>query len=300
MLRALRTLPLLTLAACGFAACGGADDHRPSAEKPFVSPPEECAHGDEYAASLTPITAFEVVNNSLVCGSADTFWCTSYQNQDGLHSPPDGGDCKELIYDGQVVQSGVVETITRTPETTERCGASTEALHFKATNLGMCKGTNGRLGWGGGYEIDFTSDRAGNTKAPIDASGYDGVSFWIKRGTGKTGGAIIVLVVDSFAAGGVDEVDPENGAVISCKATDPAVQPLPEPDNQKCDPFSAGVSLPDDWTFVPLRFADLRQKGFGAYAPDGFKPQELLRLQFLVNAGDWDFWIDDISFFNDP
>ena len=300
MLRALRTLPLLALTLSGFAACGGADEHRPTTETTFAEPPAPCALGDAYAPTLTPITAFEIANMSLVCGSADTFWCTSYQNQDNAHSPPDGGDCKHLIYDGQIVQSGVVETITRVPEPTERCGAATNALHFKATNLGMCKGTNGRLGWGGGYEIDFASDRAGNMKASIDASGYDGVSFWIKRGTGKSGGAIIVLVVDSFAAGSVDQIDPANGEVISCKATDPETRPMPEPDNQKCDPFNAAVSITDDWTFVPLRFADLRQKGFGAYAPEGLNLTELLRLQFLVNAGDWDFWIDDLAFFNDP
>lgn len=300
MRASLRTLPLLTLFACGFAACGGADEHRPTTEKVFQPPPDECLHGEAYAASLTPITSFDFVNASLVCGSADTFWCASYANEDALHSPPDGGDCQQLILNGQVVESGVVETITRAPETTERCGAPTQALHFKATNLGMCKGTNGRLGWGGGYELDFTSDRAGNNKAPTDASGYDGFSFWIKRGSGNTGGAIIVLAVDSFGAGNVDQIDPEDGAVISCLATDPAVQPVPEPDNQKCDPYSAGVSITDDWTFVPIRFADMRQKGFGAYAPEGFQTEELVRLQFLVNAGDWDFWIDDVSFFNDP
>lgn len=300
-MRALRMLPLLALFACGFAACGGADETRPTTDRVLSTAPDECAHGDTYADSLVPITQFDVVNGELQCGSADTFWCVKYQNHDANHEPPDGGDCQQHILNGQVVPKGtVVETFTTNPAETERCGTPTSALHFVAVNLGMCKGTNGRVGWGGTYEIDFATDRQGNVKAPTDASGYDGFSFWIKRGTGPSGGAIIVLAVDSFTAGSADQTDPETGDAISCKATEPLIQPVPEPDNQKCDPFSVGVTLTDDWTFVPVRFSDLRQKGFGQYAPEGFEVSELMRLQFIVSAGDWDFWIDDLSFFHDP
>jgi hypothetical protein len=67
-------------------------------------------------------------------------------------------------------------------------------------------------------------------------------------------------------------------------------------DAQKCDAYGSAVSLTDDWSFVPIPFSGLRQKGFGtASAP--FDRSKISRLQFLMTFGDWDFWIDDIAFF---
>jgi len=300
---------LIRLFSCSIAgaaaACGGSSDvPRPSGERVLAAAVDQCALAATYT-DTDLITSFDSVNGLTQCGKPPDLRCTFYQNEDTAHAPEDefgqkGSDCiDEINRDGQLVESGVVETLTRQTEMTDRCGAGTSALHFVGTNVSMCYGTNGRHGWGASYEIDFGTQ---STKAPIDASQWDGLAFWVKKGAGPSQRALIVLAVDTFAANfqGATEPDPLTGAPVSCVSADPLQDPLPEPDSPKCDPFSAGVTLTDDWTFVPIRFADLRQKGFGVPAPDGLDLTKLLRIQFLVNAGDWDFWLDDVSLFREP
>jgi hypothetical protein len=70
------------------------------------------------------------------------------------------------------------------------------------------------------------------------------------------------------------------------------------PDIQKCDAFGSGITLREQWTFVPILFSSMRQKGFGQISEHGsVDVTTLSRLQFLVTAGDWDFWIDDVALF---
>lgn len=283
------------------AACGGPSDvPRPSGERMSATPSDQCALGASYPDSEL-ITSFDTSNGFTQCGAPPALQCAFYQNEDTAHAPEDqfgnkGSDCvEEIDRNGQFVSSGVVETLSRLPEQTERCGTATTALHWVGSNVSQCEGTNGRNGWGSSYEIDFETN---GMKGPIDASAWDGVSFWLKKGSGPTQGALILLVVDSLGAG-MPVVDPDTGAELSCSVADPPTNlPLPAPDANKCDPYSAGVTITADWSFVPIRFADLTQKGFGVVGP--FDLTHLVRLQFLLDAGDEDFWIDDISFFREP
>ncbi|HEY3497645.1 MAG TPA: hypothetical protein VGK73_23265, partial [Polyangiaceae bacterium] len=263
--------------------------------------------------TLTPITSFDSANpqgGRVTCGGPDVT-CGFYFNYDTVHSQAradkgllQGTDCQLEIEPGALVVSpGVGANLVSEPTT--RCDVDQGAFHFVAQNLAMCKGTDGRRGWGGGQEIDFQAP--GGAAMPIDASAYDGFSFWVKNDRAASHGAeeipsersIIVLAVDLYTAGQRNIVNPVTGEARNCDAGDPPIQPRPDYDNDKCDPYAVGVTLEDEWTFVAVRFADMRQKGFGMYSPEGLQTQELLRLQFLITAGDWDFWIDDVSFFQD-
>ena len=296
-----RALPggLFASLALAWAGCGGATDlPRPNGERPLAPAPDQCALGAVFTETALIDTFDPRGTDTLACGSPEVP-CVGYLNHDAKHSPgADDNDCKQDILNGQLVaDSGLVETFSVLPEAEERCGAPTNAMHFLASNLSMCVGTNGRKGWGLGWEVDFGTNQL---KAPIDASAWDGFSFWVKKGTGPGEGAIIVAAVDRFSVGGYQETDPDTGESVFCVSSDPAQQPLPEADSAKCDPFVVGVSLTRDWTFVAVRFADMRQKGFGMRAPNGLETFALARLQFLASAGNWDFWLDDIAFFKDP
>jgi hypothetical protein len=305
--------------AAGFAlalsACGGEDRGRPQTESLAAPPLDLCAADDDY--QLTPITTFDSDAASGVVACSDGgISCDFYFNYDTVHSPAradgallEGSDCMLEIHEGETVVAPNVGARLVNAQTT-RCGEPQAAFNFVAENLAMCKGSNGRRGWGGAQEIDF-KDRPGGNPLPVDASAYDGVSFWVKQGdadvcgeNGKTwpcvDRSIIVLAVDLHTAGQRDIVDPISGEAASCDGGEPLIAERPDSDYQKCDPFAVGVTLEDEWTFIAVRFDEMQQKGFGMYSPEGLHTNELLRLQFLVTAGDWDFWLDDVSFFQDP
>jgi len=176
------------------------------------------------------------------------------------------------------------------PLPSDRCGSEGRAMHVTAKNIGMCFGSNGRIGWGGGLDITFVP--------PLDAAmgGWDGISFWVKRGSPSSKSALILSVVDAYSYGAA--ADPETG--VACNASDP-VPGIVVLDTEKCDAFGTAISLTDEWTFYPARFDDMRQKGFGLPSPLGrIETSEIVRLQFLLSAGDWDFWVDDVQLFRDP
>jgi len=290
---------LFTALSLAWAGCGGATDlPRPSGERPLAPPPDQCALAAAYTDTQSIATFDPRGTDDKACGSLD-LPCVFYPNHDTKHSPGvEGSDCQEDILNGQLVKdSGLVETFSITPGAEQRCGYPTNAMHFLAANLSMCVGTNGRRGWGLGWEVDFGTN---SVKAPIDASAWDGFSFWVKKGSGPSDSSIIVAAIDHFAVGGFKETDPKTGEEVFCSSSDPAQTALPEADSAKCDPFAVGVSLTSDWTFVAVRFSDMRQKGFGVTAPNGLDTSDLWRLQVLASAGNWDFWLDDIAFFRDP
>ena len=72
----------------------------------------------------------------------------------------------------------------------------------------------------------------------------------------------------------------------------------PIPDSEKCDAFGTAVTLTEEWSFVPARFAGLRQKGFGVPSVNGqLDTASISRMQILLSAGSWDFWVDDVALF---
>jgi hypothetical protein len=178
-----------------------------------------------------------------------------------------------------------------------RCGVSKSALHYVGTNIAVCiNPSTKRQGWGATLQVTFNWTSSGKASAPYDAHAWDGVSFWIRKGTGPTGTAVLAAVQDVFTAA-PPAAPTEGGASYPsyCSVLPGA------PDAEKCDAFGAAVLMTEEWRFVKLSFAHLQQKGFGVPAPSGrIDPSLLLGLQFSVPPGNWDLWLDDISFYREP
>lgn len=299
----LRRLAVLGLCFAQLAGCGGEDLGRPSAERTGVEQIDACRGSEGY--EFKPIMDFEASGDDtrITCDAALGVSCSYYFNYDLAHSvlTPDelaarfpagsGYDClsqvsPEFAVSNPEAADGVFNS---EPIDGGRCEQSTSGFHITARNIGMCYGTNGRLGWGASADVTF---------APVlDASEWDGISFWVRRGKGSSGRAIILSLVDPYTSGAED---PETLEAY-CNASDTVPGQTPVPDTAKCDAFGTAITLTDEWTFVPADFGALRQKGFGVRSPLGrVDAARLTRLQVLMTAGDWDVWIDDIALFRKP
>jgi len=145
----------------------------------------------------------------------------------------------------------------------ERCD-SMYAVHLRALGL---------ADWGGGLGTTFP-DR------PKDTSAYDGVAFWAKKSPASFS-ALRLGVADVHSS-------PEGGY---CDPT------APDRDPNRCDDsFGGFVVLSDDWRFYAIDFVEMRQGGWGKRAPS-LDVSKLYGLNFAYQAGNWDIWIDDVSFY---
>jgi endoglucanase len=112
-------------------------------------------------------------------------------------------------------------------------------------------------------------------KSPYDASKFEGVSFWAKRGAGSTG-KVRLKVPDT-------NTDPDGKVCSAC-----------------FNDFGKDLSLTEEWTKYTIPFSEMRQLGgWGAPRPPRIEPQKLYGLQWQVNqpGATYDVWIDDIEFF---
>ena len=282
-------------------ACGGEDEGRPSPVRVMAPPLDQCTLDD--GLELSSLIPFDLSGGfdptRATCGAG--VGCSFYFNYDVSLSPgsaarlprcadaaPSEPDpplpiCPEGVVTETSVQLMGAPSVSEMPE--PRCGEAGHAWHFTAKNLASClRVETSRIGWGGALDVTFTPN-------VLNAEGWDGISLWARRGQGSGGQALILSVVDQHASG------------LSCNATDPALacDPLAVPDTEKCDPFGSVITLRDEWTFFEIDFDDMRQKGFGKASPLGeLDLSNIIRLQFLVTDGDWDFWIDDVSLFRRP
>jgi len=149
-----------------------------------------------------------------------------------------------------------------------RCG-STRALHLSGGPF---------LDWGGNAGMNFVP--------PRDASPFEGVAFWARRG----GAGRNPLRIELSERHTDQNYDQGNG------------QPLCQPDTNDdnsflgCDKWGAHAVLDDDWRFYLLPFAEFRQAGWGRPAPF-LDIWRLMSITLRYDAGYWDFWIDDIAFY---
>jgi hypothetical protein len=294
--------------ALGLVACGGKDAGRPSAEIVVAAAPDFCALSQNY--EYQKIVDFEPQGQSRWATCDPAVSCQSdakptafYFNFDAAHTAPlpDGvtGKCvTNTPCSASITQRDVEDS--QIPDG-PRCGTSANALHLTVSNVGLCFGDNGRLGWGAALDLNFSPS--------FDASAWDGVALWVRRGSAASGEAFVLSVIDqqNDAIGGDFMSDHAPGC--GCQQSDPTNNPRAWtcfkdpgsdfPDSKKCDAFGAAVSLTDDWSFVTIPFDRIKQKGFGAVSGP-FDPSLLKRLQFLLNFGSWDFWLDDLSFYRQP
>jgi hypothetical protein len=154
----------------------------------------------------------------------------------------------------------------------------TYALRIQGTDL---------RDWG----ISITQDYF---QADHDAGHWDGVSFWVRRGSAEVGRTMFAGVMDwhtkEVAWNPEAVADPPYNFFCGDIASRPDL---------KCDRFGVGVGLDEGWRFVAIPFSSMRQQGYGPAALCLYT-QGLKGLSFTLAAGNWDFWIDDIAFYRAP
>ncbi len=170
--------------------------------------------------------------------------------------------------------------------TDPRCDESAYALRIKAEGLVI---------YGGAFGTSFL------VQEPLgrDASDYEGLSLWVKHGGSDAPGASMFVAIndrntDSSARVSIQASEAQQG--IETEEIVPDCDDLSLVESEKCDRFGAGVPLPDEWTFIKIPFDKMKQRGFGipVPAPD---VGAIAGLNFSFEAGDWDFYIDDVAFY---
>jgi hypothetical protein len=203
-----------------------------------------------------------------------------------------------------------------------RCGTSHWGMHLVASDLGICMNQiTGALAWGAGLSLTFFPDSNGYPTDGFDASAWDGISFWVRRGTGPSLSVFYTVVKDPFtdratalpAALMPPPPRPEcqkfiptfcdSGNVVYASPTGGGACSPTVPDYCKCDGFWVGIGMTDQWHFIMLPFADMNQKGYGVPSPLGrLDTSHITSLQFSFGSqaalgGSWDLWIDDVAFY---
>jgi endoglucanase len=111
-------------------------------------------------------------------------------------------------------------------------------------------------------------------KGPYDASKFEGISFWAKRGPGSTG-KVRLKVPDA-------STDPDGKICSAC-----------------FNDFGKDLSLTEEWTKYTVAFADMRQLGgWGAPRPAHIDPHKVYGVQWQVNqpGATFDVSFDDLEF----
>ena len=286
-------------------ACGGTDEGRPA--RPTIETAtvvDACAAADARVAAgweFQTIVDFEPPDgkptDSLQPECAPTTPCGFYLNWDTILSPVDPPSATCDLGPGVAAQVnlGRPGKPFAFPLPEARCGQSAYAYRLQGRNIAVCVNpTTGRQGWGATLAITFNANpnAGGQALESYDASSWDGISLWLRLGGGPSGRAMLVAAKDPFSG------EPPGKAA----ATDPYCETADGmPDARKCDSFGLAVRLDPDWRFVKLPFALMQQKGFGVPSPTGkLDASQLDALELGFSAGDWDVWVDDISFYREP
>jgi hypothetical protein len=132
--------------------------------------------------------------------------------------------------------------------------------------------------WGASFGFSF---RADDTMS-IDASEYDGVSFWAKVG-----------------ADSIDHLRVE----IADSSTSPAGGTCDDAGDKCHDHFGTSITLDTEWQRVDIPFDVLAQQGFGDPQAESFTALALYQVQFkfgkslFADDAAYEIWIDDIVFY---
>ncbi len=121
-----------------------------------------------------------------------------------------------------------------------------------------------------GYGLNFV-----DPKGPYDASAYEGVAFFARRGPDSTG-TVRLKVPDA-------NTDPDGGVCSEC-----------------FNDFGADLELEEEWTQFVFSFEQLGQmQGWGEPRPGSVDSSQIYGLQFQVFSpgASFDIWVDDISFY---
>lgn len=150
---------------------------------------------------------------------------------------------------------------------------STRAMHTTGTQF---------TSWGAGIGFDLNHPGAA-PRQPYDASQFAGIVFWARS------------------------LHPLPVPPLQVRILEPATVPLSEggtceaPDGGLAcgDSHSTSVVLTGEWKLYQLDFSSFKQVGWGVKVqPPELDPSALLAVQLAVESTpDFDYWIDDVSFY---
>jgi len=175
----------------------------------------------------------------------------------------DGWLAKEGNRDGNWVEGDDRTSPMVSWENSQRCAVrGTRAGHFSAAGL---------TSWGANLTGLFKKATVAMA-TPYDGTGYGGLSFWGAIGTGGPASLDVpvgVTIMETAWNGG--------GA---CEAM-----------NNCMDFHRAMVTLTPDWRRIDVRFANLKQQGFGP--PAAFQVTQMVGF-ILWPTNTFDVWLDDV------
>lgn len=276
------------------AACGGEDAGRPTSPELPTLPDSDHA-GRAPNCNATEGLEFFLLDD-FELGAASGGW---YTNNDVCEP------CQQLIderieldgallehptnpdliarYEQLAVETGACRercqayarpTLFEKPLPAERVlgGARCESAYALRTRGGPFQG------WGASLGVQLSP--------PVDASEWDGVTFWARRAP-ESRGVVRLEVVDGRTSGLVPEPDGE--PFCEASHTEDTLR-------QGCDKFGTFLNVPVDWQLFTIPWRDLLQGGWGAQAPR-LERGDLRSIAFQTARGTWDLWFDDVGFY---
>ena len=202
---------------------------------------------------------------------------------EGKACPPDArledgedGNNQVLVQDGR---SGYIYTYSD-PEGTSITPAGGGVFNMSpggANGSQYALHMSGQLG-GGSLVFAAMGMNFADPKGPYDASKYQGISFYAKKGPGTTS-KLRIKVPDK-------NTDPDGGVCAACS-----------------NDFGMQLSLSEEWQRYIVPFKALRQEsGWGNPRPRSVDTSAVFAVQFQVNekGKPFDVWVDDLAFTGCP
>lgn len=166
---------------------------------------------------------------------------------------------------------------------------------------------------GYGYSFGFNGLNAlpgAGGASYFDATNWDGLSMWVRKGTGPSASSIFASVNERYTdpSGAALFTPAEAGVLLKSTGAycdfnaldvvgnDGVLDPL----LSQCDRFGAGVGIATEWRFFKVPFTRMRQRAFGRPSLQSTPDPRILGLDFGLDGENWDFWIDDLAFYRDP
>jgi hypothetical protein len=288
--------PILLLAA-SLSACGG--EGGPRAKKADGLLPADAA------VAIDPCTEaaeyeFLSMRNGDFLGGQNTDWYINFDGIDGVTVASDGVN---PLQPPDSTHPGRVKIPWRCPDQKPAdAGATDYAINLQVSGLKppLDQPPIGLLpdgsvppkgGWGAMIGCNLYDDPA--TKG--DASGWEGVAFWIRRGDvapDNEPGSTFVSVPDIHTdANATPTPCNENADAITGSTAN------------QCDAFGTGVALYSEWKFYALPFAEMRQRGYGKHADqavflqDGLHHLRGMKMDFAPYQNNWNIWLDGMAFY---
>ncbi len=285
----------LALALSGTLGCGGTGERlKPGGAATAdagltVDPCNLSATLNTHQFGCTPgpgVSCFDFEGYPVGSGSLPTGW---FAYIDQIATNPEFIDPN----DGTVITTDATpyNWYTKLAAENNHCGDSKVAYHMLAKNQNV---------WGPQFGAKF--DGQGSDLPPVNVSDWEGMAFWIKKGTDQANDHMGPELEPTGTSLFVSLRDPNTTSNSSHKDSDPPCNDASNIDSNKCDPFGAGVGFDTTWHYVMIPFDAMKQRGYGVHE-DELDRTQIESLYFSMDIGDaangnWNVWIDDVVLYN--